>query len=80
MDNQAIEYPVIGGQYKHYKGGLYRVLTMANHTETGEALVIYQSLLFGSIHARPLTMFMEKLGENGYMPKMRFTLQQNDTK
>jgi hypothetical protein len=53
------EYPEIGGKYHHYKGGKYEVITMATHTETNEALVIYKSLLFGSIYARPLTEWNE---------------------
>ncbi len=31
------------GRYRHCKGGFYRVLTLARHTETGESLVVYQS-------------------------------------
>jgi hypothetical protein len=50
----AIKYPVIGAQYNHYKGGQYQVLSMAEHTETKEKLVIYKSIQFGSLHARPL--------------------------
>lgn len=52
-------YPEIGKTYQHYKGGKYKVLTMATHSETGEALVIYQSILFGSIYARPLSMWFD---------------------
>jgi hypothetical protein len=32
------------GIYKHYKGGFYQVLGIAEHTETGEAMVVYVSL------------------------------------
>lgn len=28
--------------YRHFKGGEYRVLGMATHTETGERMVIYE--------------------------------------
>lgn len=28
--------------YKHYKGGIYRVLNIATHTETLERMVIYK--------------------------------------
>lgn len=48
------KYPVMGGKYDHYKGGKYEVISMAIHSENGEKLVIYKSLLFGSVHARPL--------------------------
>jgi hypothetical protein len=49
------QYPQPNAIYKHYKGGLYKVLHLAKHTETNEVLVIYQSIHFGSFHARPLS-------------------------
>jgi len=42
--------------HRHYKGGLYRVLHTALHSETEEKLVIYQSA-DGRIWARPYDMF-----------------------
>lgn len=57
-----IKYPEIGGLYRHYKGGLYKVLTLAKHSEREEEiLVIYRSIHFGSIHARPLSMWFDKI-------------------
>ena len=56
-------YPKIGSYYKHYKGGLYKVLTLSKHTETNEVLVIYQSIHFGSIYARPLNLWFEQVGD-----------------
>ena len=32
------------GVYRHYKGGLYQVLGLAQHTEREEMLVVYVSL------------------------------------
>lgn len=52
-----INYPQPGRLYKHYKGGIYEFLFMAPHTETGETLVIYKSVLFGSYYARPLDIW-----------------------
>jgi hypothetical protein len=56
-----IDYPQPGRLYKHYKGGIYEFLFMAPHTETGETLVIYKSVLFGSYYARPLTTWNEEV-------------------
>lgn len=53
------EYPEICGVYKHYKGGKYKVLYLAKHSETNETVVVYKSLYFGSIHVRPLTMWFD---------------------
>ena len=30
------------GRYRHYKGGEYTVLGIAQHSETGETLVVYR--------------------------------------
>jgi hypothetical protein len=49
------KYPIIGGLYRHYKGGLYEVISMATHTETNEVVVVYKSIHFGSVHVRPLS-------------------------
>lgn len=59
VEFKEILYPMIGGKYKHYKGGYYEVIGMANHSETGEAMVVYKSLLFGGVYVRPLKMWFE---------------------
>ena len=56
-----MNYPLAGQKYKHYKGGTYEVITLCTHTENSEKLVIYKSLNFGSIYARPLEEFMSKI-------------------
>ena len=58
-ESEIINYPEIGAKYKHYKGGIYKFITMATHSEKDEKLVIYKSLLFGSIYARPLSSWNE---------------------
>lgn len=66
-------YPEVGKTYNHYKGGKYEVLTMAKHSETGDDLVIYRSLHFGSTHARPLSMWFETVEDSEKRKVTRFS-------
>lgn len=54
------------GRYRHYKGGLYTVIGIARHSETGELLVVYRPE-YGerAFWVRPLAMFNETVEIEG---------------
>ena len=54
------------GLYRHFKGNLYRLLYVANHSETLEPMVVYQAL-YGDmgIWVRPASMWNETVERDG---------------
>lgn len=68
----------VNGIYKHFKGNKYKVLNIAEHTETGDKMVVYQAL-YGEnkIYVRPYNMFISKVDIEKYpnaKQKYRFEL------
>jgi len=60
---------VLGGLYRHYKNKMYRVISVARHSETQEELVYYEALYhndLGKFWVRPLKMFLENVETAGY--------------
>ena len=63
------------GVYKHYKGNLYELLHIANHSETLEKMVVYKALYGeGEAWVRPLSMWDELVEVNGKkVPRFEYT-------
>lgn len=70
--------PRPGEVYRHFKGNIYKIITLAMHTETEEMMVVYAPENGkGGAYARPLSMFLEEVDHDKYpevTDKYRFTL------
>jgi hypothetical protein len=57
---------VKSGRYRHFKGGEYEVIGIAQHSETGERMVLYRALYGeGGLWVRPMEMFLESVDRDG---------------
>ena len=71
---------IIGGEYEHYKGNRYKVISIAKHSETLEKLVVYQAL-YGNreVWVRPYNMFCEKIQkDNTEIPRFKYVGDEKD--
>ena len=61
----------VGHMYRHFKGDVYLVEGLAEHTESGETMVIYRALYGDNqLYCRPARMWDEVINKNGQ--KCRF--------
>ena len=75
--------PKTGDVYKHFKGNLYDVITVAMHTETEEWMVVYREVDGEKTYVRPLEMFVSKVDKAKYpdvLQEYRFELQDKQLK
>lgn len=63
----------VGRIYRHYKGNIYKIIALARHSETGENMIVYQSVKNGDVWVRPQYMWNEEVEVNG-TKVLRFTL------
>ncbi len=66
---------VVGGIYKHFKGGTYVVLNVAHDHDSYEEQVVYMQLYDQPrVWVRPLSMFLENVNDHGNIkPRFEFT-------
>ena len=72
----------INGRYRHYKGNIYKVIAVAENSETKAEEVVYESEADGRIWARPLAMFLGKVRgkDNKELDRFSFIDQEEDYK
>ena len=68
---------LIGREFRHFKGNLYRLEGFAKDSETLEPMVVYRALYGdGGLWVRPAKMFFETIERDGRKIK-RFELKED---
>ncbi len=62
---------IVDKTYKHYKGNIYKIITIGKNSETLEEMIVYQSVSDGKIWIRPKAMWNDIINNQG---TLRFTL------
>lgn len=77
--------PKPGNLFTHFKGGTYKVLTIARCTETDADLVVYMDVRTPSkVWARPMDSWMKKVVKDGelidrFHPVVDIVIDKGDT-
>lgn len=63
----------IQGKYRHYKGGLYKVMHEAINTENDEPVIVYREFGKRKIYVRPKDeFFMNVMFEGEVVPRFKY--------
>ena len=63
---RIIDFYLMDKYYRHFKGGVYRLVGIAKDSETLEEMVVYQAM-YGDrqMWVRPMSMFFGKVDRDG---------------
>lgn len=64
---ESKSWAVVDGVYQHFRGRMYVVIARAEHTESGEMMVIYRAFedVKGEVWCRPESMFLDNVQVSG---------------
>lgn len=69
-----VERPKVGTNWRHYKGGSYRIVTNAFHVVTGQHFVIYKCQTKGYLWARDIKAWTDTVTKDSGREVARFSL------